>query len=97
MQGDVVSLAAQVLLAQRRPGVRQVDVGAEKPHRCVSVVFAERPCRGHPGRPAAHDDQSAFGHYRVVPTLDGLNRSVSEGARRVCAKELRERSTGSFH
>ncbi len=95
VQCDVVGLTAQVLLAQRRSGIGRVDVSGQDPHRCVSVVFAERLGRGHPGWPAAHDDHSRLGHYRLIPALDGRNTGCSGGsgvstsAIRVCAIHMK--------
>jgi hypothetical protein len=41
MQGDIIGLSAQVLLAQRWSGVRQIGVGGQHPHGAKGVVLAE--------------------------------------------------------
>ena len=77
MQGDVIGAAAQALLAQRRSGILQIDVGAENTHRRIGVVRAERLRGRHPGRPAADNDHSGLAHHRVTPALGGLDTAAS--------------------
>jgi len=59
---DIVGVAPQKILAERRAFVRNGGVRADETHRHSAVVLAERFGGAQAGRSAADDDEPWFGH-----------------------------------
>ena len=67
MQGDVVGVAPQELLAQRRPCIGNRRVGGEDTHGRLGPVPAEGLRGTYTSRSAADDDDLGPAHLPVIP------------------------------
>ena len=67
VQGHIVGVAPQKILAEQRAFVRNRGVCADETHRQSDVVLAERFGGAQAGRSAADDDEPWFGHRGRIP------------------------------
>ena len=67
MQGHIVGIATQEVLAERRTFVRNGGVCADEEHRQIAVVLAERFGGTEAGGSAAYDDKTWFTHRARIP------------------------------